>query len=263
MNSLFVLQLINNEQFRNKYNYPSFQTQTIILKDIRIKAKSMRIITILICLSLIACGIQKQASEDLSAKTETDTIVSAEKKVRDCFAGYKSAILNDKGEEAVEFVDSRTIKYYSNILEKTKNADSTEIEDLNVMNKLMVFTVRHRTSKEDVLSFDGKRLLVYAIKEGMVGKSSVANIEIGELSIDEQFAKGQLIANGTPAPAYFHFYEEDGAWKIDLTSIFPTATQAFQQMLDESGEDENEYLFMLLEMVTGEKPNENIWKPIK
>jgi len=205
----------------------------------------MRIIIALICLSLISCGVQKQASvEDLSAKTEAGKNSSTEKKVQDCFAGYKSAILNDKGEEAAEFVDSRTIKYYSDILEKTKNADSTTVNELNIMDRLMVFSVRHRTPKEDILSFDGKQLLVYAIKEGMVGKSSVANNEIGEISIDEQFAKGQLVAYGTPAPAYFHFYEEDGAWKIDLTSIFPIATQAFQQMLDEKMDSEEQNCFL-------------------
>lgn len=224
----------------------------------------MRVIIVLICFSLASCGVQKQVSvENLSAKTETTTNSSIEEKIQACFKGYKSAILNDKGEEAVEFVDSRTIKYYTDILEKTKNADSTKIEDLNVMDKLMVFSVRHRTSKEDILSFDGKQLLIYAIKEGMVGKGSVVNTEVGELSVDEQFAKGQLVVNGTPAPAYFHFYEEDEVWKIDLTSIFPVATQAFQQMIDDSGEDENEYLFTILEMITGEKPNNEIWKPFE
>jgi len=243
-------------------DFDIFVWVTYILKSKYIKTKSMRIIIVLICLSLISCGVQKQASvKDLSAKTEINS--SPEKKIQDCFEGYKSAILNDKGGEAVEFVDSRTIKYYSDILEKTKNADSTEIENLNAMDKLLVFSVRHRTSKEDILSFDGKQLLVYAIKEGMIGKDGVASTKIGDLSIDEQFAKGQLIANGTPAPAYFHFYEEEGAWKIDLTSLFPVANEAFQQMLDESGEDENEFFFMLLEMITGKKPNEEIWQPIK
>lgn len=219
---------------------------------------------VLICFVLVSCGVQKQASvEDLSAKTDAGANSLAEKKIQDCFKGYKSAILNDKGEKAVEFVDSRTIKYYSDILERTKNADSIAIEELNIMDKLMVFSIRHRTSKEDILSFDGRQLLVHAIQKGMVGKGSVANTEIGEVSVNEQFAKGQFVSNGTPAPIYFHFYEEDGAWKVDLTSIYPIAIQAFQQMVDESGEDENESLFSILEMVTGEKPNEQIWQTIE
>ncbi len=94
----------------------------------------------------------------------------------------------------------------------------------------------------------------------MVGKNSVANNEVGSVDIDENFAKGQLVANGTPAPIYFHFYKEEENWKIDLTSIFPVATQAFQRMADESGQDENEYLFMLLEIITGNKPTSEIWQ---
>jgi hypothetical protein len=186
-----------------------------------------------------------------------------EKLVREAFDNYKSAILNDKGEEAVKFVDSRTIKYYSDILELVKNADSTQVTSLSLLDKLTVFSIRHRTPKEDILSFDGKGLLVYAIKSGMVGKNSVANNSIGEITIDNNFAKGQFIANGQKAPFYFHFYKEEGQWKIDLTSIFSVSTMAFKKMVDDSGQNENEYLFSLLEMLTGKKPGQEIWDKVK
>ena len=186
-----------------------------------------------------------------------------EKLVRKSFDSYKSAILNDKGEEAVKYVDSRTIKYYSDILELVKNGDSTKIETLSILDKLMVFSIRHRTSKQDILSFDGKTLLVYAIKSGMVGKNSVANNTIGDVTIDSSFAKGQFISNGNKAPFYFHFYKEDQQWKIDLTSLFPISTKAFKKMADESEQNQNEYLFSLLEMITGKKPTQEIWQSIK
>jgi len=188
---------------------------------------------------------------------------SEEKLVRKSFDNYKSSILNDKGEEAVKYVDSRTIKYYSDILELVKTADSSKVGKLSILDKLMVFSIRHRTSKEDVLSFDGKTLFVFAIKSGMVGKNSVANSSIGDVTIDSLFAKGQFIANGNKAPLYFHFYKEEQLWKIDLTSLFPISTTAFKKMADDSGQNENEYLFSLLEMITGNKPNSQIWQPIK
>lgn len=187
---------------------------------------------------------------------------SEEKLVRASFDNYKSAILNDKGDEAVKYVDSRTIKYYSDILELVKTADSTKIETLSILDKPMVFSIRHRTSKKDILSFDGKSLLVYAIKSGMVGKNTVVNNSIGDVSIDKDFAKGQFIAKGQKAPFYFHFYREDELWKIDLTSIFPVSTMAFMKMADESELSQNEFLFSLLEMLTGKKPGPEIWKPI-
>ena len=186
-----------------------------------------------------------------------------EELVRKAFDSYKSAILNDKGEEAVKFVDSRTIKYYNNVVDLVKNADSSKVETLSILDKLMVFSIRHRTSKEDILSFDGKTLLIYAIKSGMVGKNSVANNSIGEVTIDGNFAKGQFVVNGQKAPFYLHFYKEEQQWKMDLTSLFTVSTSAFKKMADDSGQNENEYLFDLLEIITGKKPGPGIWQPIK
>lgn len=187
---------------------------------------------------------------------------SQEKLVKKSFDNYKSAILNDNGEEAVMYVDSRTIKYYNDILELVKTGDSAKVETLSILDKLMVFLIRHRTSKNDIMSFDGKSLLVYAVNNGMVGKNSVANNSIGDVIIESNFAKGQFIANGQKAPFFFHFYKEEGQWKIDLTSIFSVTITAFKKMADESGENQNDYLFSLLEMITGKKPGTDIWQPI-
>ena len=186
-----------------------------------------------------------------------------EKLVQQSFDNYKTAILNDKGNEAVKYVDSRTIAYYEQMLELVKTADSSKIETLSILDKLMVFSIRHRTPKETILGFDGKSLLVYAIESGMVGKNSVANNSIGDVIVEGNFAKGQFIANGQKAPFYFHFYKEEGQWKIDLTSLFPVTTMAFKKMADDSGENQNEYLFSLLEILTGKKPGQEIWQPIK
>jgi hypothetical protein len=183
--------------------------------------------------------------------------------VRAAFDNYKSAILNDQGEDAVKYVDSRTMKYYSDMLELVKNANEAEVNALSVVDKMMVLTVRHRTSKEDILSFDGKELLVYAIKSGMVGKNSVSDNTIGEITIDNNFAKGQLISKGQKAPFYFHFYKEDDQWKIDITSIFSVATATFENIIQESGQEENEFIFSLLEMVSGKKPGPEVWEPVK
>jgi hypothetical protein len=183
--------------------------------------------------------------------------------VRKAFDDYKSAILNDKGNDAVKLVDSKTIKYYNDVLDWVKNADSAKVESFSLLNKLMVFTVRHRASKKDILAFDGKSLLEYAIESGMVGKNSVANTTIGEVEIDRNFAKGQFVANGVKAPFNVHFNKEDGQWKIDLTSLFAVSTVAFEKMAADSGKNENDFLFDLLEMVTGEKPGQEIWQPVK
>lgn len=185
------------------------------------------------------------------------------KSVKQSFEKYKSAILSDKGEEAVAYVDSRTVDYYSYVLELVLGADSAKVEALSVFDKLMVFSIRHRVSKEEILNFNGKSLLVYAIKSGMVGKNSVNNGSIGDVTIEGDFAKGQLVANGQKSPYFFHFYKEEGHWKIDLTSLFPVARSAFQKMVEDREQSPNEYLFSLLELITGKIPGPEIWIPVR
>jgi len=110
---------------------------------------------------------------------------------------------------------------------------------------------------------DGKGVFVYASKKGMVGKNSVANNSIGDVSVNTAFAKGQLLISGQKAPLYFRFYKEVNEWKLDLTSLFPVSNTAFKKMAEESGESDNDYLFMLLEMLTGKKSVREIWEVIK
>jgi hypothetical protein len=178
----------------------------------------------------------------ISAYTQKSEV----KAVTASFDNYKQAILNDKGEEAVQYVDSRTINYYGDVLEKVRSADSATVNRLDLLDKVMVFSVRHRATKEDILSFDGKGLLVYAIKSGMVGKNSVVNSSIGDVTVEGTFAKGQYVSNGQKAPFNFDFYKEDNAWKVDLTSIFPTTNIVFRKLVEESGQTETNSSFRYL-----------------
>jgi len=183
--------------------------------------------------------------------------------VKEAFENYKSAILNEKGEEAVRFVNSKTVAYYDDILNKVKNADSAEVNGLSVLDKLMVFSIRHRTSRADILSFDGKALLVYAIKSGVVGKSSVINLSVGEIKTDGNYANGVVVTNGKATPLSFGFTKENGQWKIDLTSILPASAAAFEAMVKDSGQEENEFFFSILNILTGKTPGPEIWKPVR
>lgn len=186
-----------------------------------------------------------------------------EVKVKNTFNAYKSAILNDKGGEAVEQVDTKTIAYYGSILEMVKTADSLQVDKSSLMDKLMILIIRHRISKEEIMTTNGKQLLVTAIKMGMVGKSSVINNEVGAVKINDNFASGELLVRGQKTPLAFEFHKESGAWKLDLTAIFPAGEAAFRQMVKQSGEPENEYLLSLIELTTGKEPGAEVWVPTK
>jgi hypothetical protein len=52
-------------------------------------------------------------------------------------------------------------------------------------------------------------------------------------------------------------------WTLDLTSLFPLSNTAFRNLIEESGENENEFLFSVLESLTGKRPGAEIWQKIK
>jgi hypothetical protein len=182
--------------------------------------------------------------------------------VRKAFENYKSAILNENGEEAFKYINSGTANYYTYIIDLIKTADSTKIDSLSLLDKITVFSVRHRASKEEIIGMDGKSVFVYAIENGMIGKNSVENNKIGGIAINNEFATGQLIVNGQKTPFNFHFYKEMNEWKVDLTSIFPVTEKAFKQVVAASGEKENDYIFNLLDLLTGKKPGSEIWRTV-
>ena len=179
------------------------------------------------------------------------------------FENYKTAVLNDKGDDAYNCVDSTTIKYYTDILEKAKHADYKIINSLKVLDKMTILTIRHYSTKEEILSFDIRNLFIYTIKKGMVGKNGVSKSSLGEITINGKSAIGQFVADGQKAPFGFKFNNEQGKWKIDITSIFDITAPLIEKNIRLSGLSENEFIFTILENLTGKKPNSEIWEPLE
>lgn len=186
-----------------------------------------------------------------------------EQAVKSAFEKYRSDILNDLGEEAYKDIDSRTVKYYDDLLVWIKKADSLKIETFSILDKMTVLIMRNKMLKEDLLAMDGKKLFVYAVNNGMVGKGSVSNNSIGKVTVNGNFASGQFISKGKETEVYFHFYKEEGTWKVDLTSLFPISILALDKVIADSGKSENEFLLPLIEASIGKKLDSTSWKPLQ
>ncbi|MFK8054796.1 MAG: hypothetical protein AB8F78_01645 [Saprospiraceae bacterium] len=221
-------------------------------------------VVLLLAIAITACSAQQEPASSSLETTVIDATSQLDKKqIRATFDGYRAAVLANEGQQAASFVDSKTIQYYAGLLENTLTADSTEIESLTLLDKVMVLMMRHRLPEEKLLSTNGKGLLVYALDEGMISKSSVENNVLGQIEIIEEYANGEILVNNESSPVKFGFSKEDDKWLLDLTAVFPIGEIAFQKMVEDSNQAENDYLFFLLELIKGERPTAQIWQPIK
>jgi hypothetical protein len=188
---------------------------------------------------------------------------SEEEAVRKTFHAYKSAIMNDDGEAAYGLVDQNTRDWYSTTLDRVLTWDREQIMTLGVLDRMQVILIRHRIPKQDLLQMTAKQLIVHAVNQGWVGKNSASGIEVGAIDVQGDFATGVVRSNGIESPLRFHFYKEEGGWRLDLTEMIKWGEAAFIQQIEQSGETENDFIFRLTRIVTGKPVDETIWAPLK
>jgi hypothetical protein len=183
--------------------------------------------------------------------------------VRKVFEEYKTAILNDKAETALQTIDKQTRAYYTDVLEKVRSADSAMVAVSPLVDRLTVLGIRARATKDEILAMKGTDAFLFAIKNGMVGKNSVSGNTLGLVNIDQGFAKGEMLVNGKKTPLYFHFYKEADGWKLNLTDLFGISNMALKQMLKDDDKSENDRLIEILSALTGRTIGSEIWQPIR
>jgi len=181
--------------------------------------------------------------------------------IKETFSKYKAAVVNNKGKEAINYVDSRTLKYYNDLAEVVKYADSLKIDLLPIMDKIVILSVRQGATNEEIRNMNGTDLFVYAVKNGILGKGSVG-YTIGDVSIDSNIAKGKLVIEEESTEAYLSFYIEQQKWKLDFTSVFYYMNIILKEVIESVGLSDNEYILMLLGNIRGKKPGSKIWQPV-
>ena len=220
-------------------------------------------------------GQQSKKSGESTQKSDT----GAEKEIRDCFARYKTALLNGQGEKAVECIDNKTIIYYMFTDMKVMRHKREDVEKLPLLERIFVLSMRHQVpyaklyelSQTDAVRRKnlwpvGKAYFIYAVDNGMIGKESVEKIELGKVfvdTVDGKKAKTMISSEGKTAPFGYDFVLDEGQWKIDLTSFFPIAEEILKVTIQRSGMSENQFILAMLEKSTGKKPDNSIWDPPK
>jgi len=182
--------------------------------------------------------------------------------VRDCFAAYRAAILNQRGSEAVEKVNQATIDYYERVRGLALSAPEQEARSLPLYDRMMVLLMRHRVPPDLLRGMNGRELLAYGVNRGWIGKEDVMESDIGTVRVSGNQATAQFIKAGKPTPLKYSFTKEGGQWRIDLTALGPVVNQSLKMLVEQQGVSEDEFLLDILEAVSGTKPSPQIWQPL-
>lgn len=85
---------------------------------------------------------------------------------------------------------------------------------------------------------------------------------LGKMEVADNLATAQVLIDNQVAPNRFQFSKEDGIWKFDLIHVIHDTDRALKAAVKQSGVSENEFIFSLIEILSGKKIDDTIWTPI-
>jgi len=200
----------------------------------------------LILLFLLFCGVSKE-----------------EKEVIECYKKYNTAILNDMGEEAIKCIDSKTVDYYQDILDKALYADKEAVRKENLTDRLMIFQIRHVIPLEELIKMNGTEFLIYSINKGWVGKPGVLGIKVKNVKIEGNFATADSYIFKKNTGIKYQFYSENNQWKFNVVSLMHYGSIYLKQQVKESGySNEDDFLFYGVERWSEKKVTKDLYEPL-
>lgn len=217
-----------------------------------------KIISITFCLFASMISVFAQETEDPKIDVE-----KAKKEIINVFNTYKNALQKNDSNTAILQLDKSSFTYYEDILNTSLRADEAQINQLEVLDRLMVLTIKHKLSKDQLLKMNGKDLLVYALENDIINNNRVETMGIGEIDVRGEIAYGQFLQNNNNIALYLGFSYDQSQWRLDVTSLAEPTGFAIRKLVEMQNKDENEVIIMMIESSTpGRKVSKDIWKPL-
>lgn len=182
--------------------------------------------------------------------------------IRKCFAQYKQAILDRNGEEAVQQVDSSTLRYYASMKDAALNAKEQDVRNMTITDKINVLGFRHQIGIAQLQRLSEQELLVFLVDQGMTGREGVADSDLGQTSISGNTAQGEILSRGQKTGFKFRFVKDDGKWRLDLTALLPMVDQGMKGVVSRLGVNEDQFIVNMLERMSFKPVTSNIWEPL-
>ena len=186
--------------------------------------------------------------------------------IRTLFDSYKAALLAGDGATASRLVDAETFAYFEEIKDLTLTGAPDVVKQRPFVDRLLIVTMRHELPAAELSEMDLEGLLRHAIDAGWIGKQSIAQLGMGEVTVNGDEATAVAISPGqTPADAAlsdslrYRFVRENGEWRFGFRSLVESINQTIAQLTEQMGTDQDALIFMLVEQLSGRKVLPEVW----
>ncbi len=195
-------------------------------------------------------------------------------RIREVFAGYKAALVAGDGKAAAALVDRDTQRYFGELRQLSLSGTEPEVRGRDFIDRLLVVTIRHVLGRSGLETLELSDLIERAVAEGWIAPETVAQLEIGEISVNGDVATAEVVtaaslaalqAPAAQAPSAvaglsYRFVREDGDWHFGFSALVQGLNQVIRQFTAELGTEEDTLIFVLVEGISGRKVLPEVWE---
>jgi hypothetical protein len=182
--------------------------------------------------------------------------------VEGCFLKYKTALLEGNGAEAAEQASKGTLAEYQKYRDWAVSGSESEIRSLSTIDKFQVILLRQRIDASVLTKMSGADVFKYAIENGWIGKDSV-RIELKDISVSPPRATARVAQGNKATTEMLHFVQENNIWKIDLLPTLKQTDQVLKETIRQKGVSEEDFIFSVVETLSGRTVTQDIWKQVQ
>jgi hypothetical protein len=177
------------------------------------------------------------------------------------FDAYKTAIMNDRGQEAAVLLSRSTVAYFEQMRDVALYGSRQELNQLSTINLLQTLIMRDRVPAERLVEMSGVALLGYAIDQGWIGKNSVAPLKAQRVYVVGDTAVLDVASERGPGKAQLRFKREASGWRLDLSSVIQAGSDQLDSVAKQRGSSREELVLSLLSATSGRQVESSIWQP--
>lgn len=205
-------------------------------------------------LLFLLCSARCLAQDSTASETEALDLV---------FRSYTAAIRNGDGATALNYISQRSVDYYDTLIRHTLYSDEQALKKINILTRTAILRMRHSHPLAYWDTMTARKLMLQMWRTPEPGTEGLQLVLTG-CQAGPAKATCALLLNGAATGIPVLFYREQGAWKIDITSITEAGLAEMTQDRRSRHLSETDYILLTLQSQDGLRVSkEKLYVPLK
>ncbi len=185
---------------------------------------------------------------------------SDDQEIRENFDSYRNALLAGDGNAAFSTLSGSSVDFYVEMRDLALTAPRKELEKRSLIDRLHTLTLRYVLAPPRLEEMTPTEIVAYSVDTGLIGQGTLQLQELEDIKIHGDVAEATVTSDGNQSEFTYEFVRDDEGWRINLIVVLDAANERFVDLIAKEGITETAFIFDTIEVITGQRPTNVLWK---